>query len=414
MEKIKRILRRIRDWIVNLFKKPDSDPITIPDLPAEDATKEQLYNCLELAISKAERFALSFRNVITPGTGWSLNDLRDAIGSNNRYIQLYKYFSIVFDRWMNRKPTTINVKVCIKSEKLLSDECKVSIEKTYKIGTEPKEFCTQCASVVPFPIDMHGTRIGYGSYGALDPNFDYKNFFKILYSCGVNLVRVFGMSTWNNYFPWKKLAEHQYDITRLDGNYFEHLKNFVTEAKKYGIIVMIDLFDECGLETKWNRWEVHAFNSKNNINGYINSTCGVPDFYNGKYWPQQAMYIDKVLETLKDFDNVIYEMVNEPSNKAFDEKVWKYLVSKGVQHTSTSGECHGPTFWSTHQTCTANKLNTNPIMLYSDDGKAWPRTDLKTPINWIKKYKQGFEFIQLTNGFPDIELLTAIKEALKG
>jgi len=173
-------------------------------------------------------------------------------------------------------------------------------------------------------------------YGAvLNRDFDYKKYFKTLESLGFNLTRTFSgaycepvgaFKIQNNTLapaknrlicPWARSNQpgyanggNKFDLTKWDPAYFERLRNFVSEAGKRGVVVELVLF--CPFYEE-NMWQLSPMNTANNINGI--GTMKRTEVYTLKYpgllAVQDAM-VRRIVEELKDFDNLYYEICNEP------------------------------------------------------------------------------------------------------
>jgi hypothetical protein len=173
----------------------------------------------------------------------------------------------------------------------------------------------------------------YGS--VLNRDFDYKKYFKTLESLGFNLTRTFSgaycesdksFNIRNNTLapaknclicPWARSDQpgypnggNKFDLTKWDQAYFERLRDFVGEAGKRGIIVELVLF--CPFYED-EMWKLSPMNSDNNINGI--GKMQRAEVYTLKYpnllAVQDAM-VRRIIEQLKDFDNLYYEICNEP------------------------------------------------------------------------------------------------------
>jgi len=173
-------------------------------------------------------------------------------------------------------------------------------------------------------------------YGAvLNRDFNYSKYLKTLESHGFNLTRTFSgaycepfgaFKIENNTLapgkgrlicPWARSQApgyagggNKFDLTRWDNAYFERLRSFVAEAGKCGIVVELVLF--CPFY-KDSMWELSPMNIANNINGIGNmKRTGVYTLGYPKLLAIQKAMVCKILEELKDFDNVYYEICNEP------------------------------------------------------------------------------------------------------
>ncbi len=173
-------------------------------------------------------------------------------------------------------------------------------------------------------------------YGAvLNRDFDYSKYLKTLELHGFNLTRTFSgaycepfgaFKIENNTLapakgrficPWARSETpgyagggNKFDLTKWDLAYFERLRSFVAEAGKRGIVVELVLF--CPFY-KDSMWELSPMNIANNINGIGNmKRTDVYTLQHPKLLAIQKAMVCKILEELKDFDNVYYEICNEP------------------------------------------------------------------------------------------------------
>ncbi len=173
-------------------------------------------------------------------------------------------------------------------------------------------------------------------YGAvLNRNFNYRTYLRTLASHGFNLTRTFSgaycesvgafkiknntLAPAEGYLicPWARSntpgyanGGNKFDLTRWDAEYFERLRNFVGEAGKHGIIVELVLF--CPFYEE-SMWQLSPMNAINNINGVGNmQRTDVYKHHDPKMLAIQDMMVHKIVQELKDFDNVYYEICNEP------------------------------------------------------------------------------------------------------
>ncbi len=184
--------------------------------------------------------------------------------------------------------------------------------------------------------------IGVGFYSLFSPNMKYQQFARITKDCGCNFVRVWAYNSYGKHFPWKKNAQDSYDLKQLDREYFKVMRRRIAYLDRIGLRVMLVIFDESGMRDLPGAWENHAWNSRNNINGFIKtSRQGVPDFYSSQYWPIQRRYIDVLWEMIgKDYaDSLLFEVTNEgTAGWQWEKKVITYLQSKGARHIVSSSK----------------------------------------------------------------------------
>jgi hypothetical protein len=116
--------------------------------------------------------------------------------------------------------------------------------------------------------------------------------------------------------PWKRsnvpgyaLGGNKFDLNQWDEAYFERLKNFVQQASYSDIIVEVTLFSS----HYGGGWNYSALNPKNNINN-TDSLEGkrVNTLANGNLLSHQERYVRKIVHELNAFDNLYFEIQNEP------------------------------------------------------------------------------------------------------
>ncbi len=141
----------------------------------------------------------------------------------------------------------------------------------------------------------------------------------------------------------------KFDLTQFDPVYFERLRERVEAAKERGIYVGVMFFEGWGLmhgnrrpaaEDGW-AWRSHPFNPANNVNELHIEDA---DEFSGRVHtldnPQanelQAAYIRKVVDTVNDLDNVLYEVINEGGEQEWNwwviETVHEHQRGKPKQH----------------------------------------------------------------------------------
>jgi len=173
-------------------------------------------------------------------------------------------------------------------------------------------------------------------YGAvLNRDFNYKKYLKTLQSYSFNLTRTFSgaycepvgaFKIKNNTLapakgqlicPWARSdvpgyanGGNKFDLTKWDPAYFKRLRNFVAEAGKCGVVVELVLF--CPFY-KDDMWKLSPMNAANNVNGIgkMKRTEVYTLKHPGLLAVQKAM-VRRIVKQLKDFDNVYYEICNEP------------------------------------------------------------------------------------------------------
>jgi hypothetical protein len=171
-------------------------------------------------------------------------------------------------------------------------------------------------------------------YGAvLNPAFDYIRYLNALQKEGMVYTRLFTGTYYERegsfgiekntlapasgkaLVPWKRSPEpgaacggNKFDLDKWDESYFARLRSFVSEAGKRGIIVEITLFTSI-----YDFWNIQPLNPLNNINIREPLTKeNVQTMKNGTALKYQEDVTRKIIRELKVFDNVFYEIQNEP------------------------------------------------------------------------------------------------------
>lgn len=174
-------------------------------------------------------------------------------------------------------------------------------------------------------------------YGAvLNADFDYRRYLDALAADGLNNTRLFvgaycepegafniarntlAPAAGRFVCPWARSAVpgyanggNKFDLERWDEEYFARLKDFVARAGECGIVVEVNLF--CPFYRE-EMWDLSPMNGRNNVNGVGQVTreeAYTLDRSGGLLAVQEAM-ARKVVAELRQFDNLYYEVMNEP------------------------------------------------------------------------------------------------------
>lgn len=194
-------------------------------------------------------------------------------------------------------------------------------------------------------------------YGAvLNLAFDYEKYLQTLQSHRLNLTRIFAgaycepagaFNIKDNTLapakgqlicPWARSKTpgyanggNKFDLTRWDRAYFRRLRNFVAKAGKSGIVVEIVLF--CTFYDD-SMWGLSPLNASNNINdvGKLKRQ-DVFTLKNEKLTSAQDAMVRKIVEELNGFDNVYFEICNEPYERGGQTKSWQDHVAQVIVDT---------------------------------------------------------------------------------
>ena len=169
-------------------------------------------------------------------------------------------------------------------------------------------------------------------------------------------------SVWARTGPGNALdGKPKFDLTEFDPVYFDRLRRRVSAADRRGFYVSVMLFEGHSLQYSdqpW-RWDGHPFNRHNNIN----SLDGDPD---GRGLPidlhtlrvpavtaVQEAYVGKVIDTLNDLDNVLYEIANESHPDSAD---WQYHIIRCIKGYQAAKPKQHPVWMSSHGGGPANTV----------------------------------------------------------
>ncbi|MGH9338282.1 MAG: DUF6298 domain-containing protein, partial [Acidobacteriota bacterium] len=125
----------------------------------------------------------------------------------------------------------------------------------------------------------------------------------------------------------------KFDLNQFEQSTFDRLKARVTEAQNKGIYVSVMLFQGFSISKKGkvgNPWLGHPYNASNNINGINGDANGNGEGEEIHKKPtstsidqKQKAFINKVVDTLNDLDNVIWEISNEDVSSTANTN-WQY------------------------------------------------------------------------------------------
>ncbi|MGC1272347.1 MAG: cellulase family glycosylhydrolase [Planctomycetaceae bacterium] len=174
-------------------------------------------------------------------------------------------------------------------------------------------------------------------YGAvLNRDFDDVKYLEALQSDGLNLTRTFtgcyaeppgafrierntlAPAKGRLICPWARSDEpgyagggNKFDLTKWDDEYFKRLEDFVAQADRRGIIVELDFFCPMYDEAQWKISPMNAANNVNGIGTVKKDAVHTLDTQPELLAAQEAM-TRKIVTELNGFDNLYYEVCNEP------------------------------------------------------------------------------------------------------
>lgn len=190
-------------------------------------------------------------------------------------------------------------------------------------------------------------------YGAvIDRDFDFVKYLNYLAENGMNLTRIYpggmfeptdkyqqgnplGPRQGRQILPWLKsvqpgadnqLAEPgrpscRYDLDKWNPDYFARLKAFMELAREKNIIVEIPFFNGMYADC-WPLMAMYHANNIQNIGRYEMKDCGLfttADTRNTDVIKYQKKYIKKITSELNEYDNLIFDICDEPSLQGLED-----------------------------------------------------------------------------------------------
>jgi Protein of unknown function (DUF4038) len=185
--------------------------------------------------------------------------------------------------------------------------------------------------------------------------------------------------------PYEQITQNgkvKYDLSKWNRTYFLRLRQRVIEAGKQGIYVSVMLFQGWSQQKEKikNPWLFHPLNPDNNINGVGKQITDNKEddaekgtlhaLKNGDALKYQEAYTKKVIETINDLDNVLFEIINEGGTKD-----WQYHIINFIKKTEK-------TMPKQHPVGMSHAVAVSPLM--------WNRDLIESPADWIAPSNEPF------------------------
>ncbi|HZK62464.1 MAG TPA: cellulase family glycosylhydrolase, partial [Anaerovoracaceae bacterium] len=184
------------------------------------------------------------------------------------------------------------------------------------------------------PVVLIGSTEHYGAVMNLD--FDYVAYLNKLADDNLNITRTFtgiyrelktSFKITNNTMapdsgrficPWQQsdypgyiYGGNKYDLSKWDDTYFKRLRDFIAQAGKRGIVVELDLFSNYYSNVQWKLSPLYYANNINGI-GKIEDHKEVLSLKHPEILAVQESMVKKIVDELHGYDNLYYEVCNEP------------------------------------------------------------------------------------------------------
>jgi hypothetical protein len=215
-------------------------------------------------------------------------------------------------------------------------------------STNPRYFTV--ADAPEKPVYLTGSHVnnnlhdglGFGRDCPDDPErFDFDAYLKLLTERGHNFIRFWRWEQFrgllapaNVHFcmtpqPWPRTGpgsakdgKPKFDLSAFDQSYFDRLRDRVLAAGRAGVYTSVMLFEGFSLHLTAtpDNIEGHPFFAANNVNDI--GITSIVDYQVLPLDPRveavQLAYIRKVIDTVHDLPNVLYEVANESSGQEAD------------------------------------------------------------------------------------------------
>ncbi len=199
--------------------------------------------------------------------------------------------------------------------------------------------------------------------GTSDAEVDFDAYLRFLRERNHNFIRLWAweQATWLPFtaekvridpIPFLRIGpgkavdgDLKFDLTRLNQEYFDLLRDRVGAARDEGVYVSVMLFQGWSLDSKndlGNPWPGHPFHRDNNINGIDADRDGddqgteLHTLGDPAITALQEAYVRKAVDTLNDMDNVLWEISNESSKTSIQ---WQYHMVNFIKDYE-SGKPH--------------------------------------------------------------------------
>jgi len=149
------------------------------------------------------------------------------------------------------------------------------------------------------------------------------------------------------------------DLTKFNNAYFDRLRQRVVAARQRRVYVAIMLFQGVA-STGPRTWPGHVFNKDNNVNGLDGNGAHTQTLKFPAVTEIQKAYIRRVIDTVNDLDNVLYEIANEAHAGT---AAWQYEMIRYIK----SYEQDKPKQHPVGMTCRADEPNNEVLWLSPAD-----------------------------------------------
>ncbi len=227
------------------------------------------------------------------------------------------------------------------------------------------------------------------------PRFDFTAYLNWMQKLNHNFIRLWTWEpvTWNTKAnrenklhtaapqPWARTGpglaldgKPKFNLKEPNPAYFDRLRRRISAARDRGIYVSVMLFEGWAMQFSTGAWEGHPFHPQNNVNGVDgdqNKDGKGLEFHtliNPTVTALQEAYIRKVIDTVNDFDNVLYEISNENHPPSTE---WQYHIIRYIKDYEKT------------------KPKQHPVGMTFQYRGGKNETLFKSPADWISPNREG-------------------------
>jgi len=223
--------------------------------------------------------------------------------------------------------------------------------------TNPRYFTDQSGTVVYLTGSHTWNNLVEMNSDQSSEEFDFEGYIEWMKEYNYNFIRLWAweLMSWDTRGnreedakvftvspqPWKRTGpgnaldgKPKFDLEILNPEYFKRLRDRVRLAADNGIYVSVMLFEGWGLQFSPNAYENHPFHPENNLNGIYGDANGdgsgveIHTLGNDRITEIQEYYTKKVIETVNEFDNVLFEISNENHPNSTE---WQYHMIRFIK-----------------------------------------------------------------------------------
>jgi len=231
------------------------------------------------------------------------------------------------------------------------------------------------------------------------PDFDYEGYLDFLQRHGHNFIRLWAWehARWMQFVekdvpvrykpnPYRRTGPGKaldgglkFDLTQFNDEYFQRLRRRVELAGRRGIYVSVMFFQGFSLDKRHgkakmgNAWHGHPYNAANNVGGINGNPSGddsgheVHELKVAEITRLQEAFVCKVIDTVGDLDNVLWEIGNECHAGSV---AWQYHMIRFVKQYEATRPMQHPV-GMTGAPIGTKELMAGPADWISPPGQQW-------------------------------------------